>query len=240
MINKIPELKFKMNPSFSDENVSIIIVHRNTPDLLNIAIQSIVTITPSTNYEIIVVDNGSDQESQDFLDEISSHVKVIKNKKNEYWSKAANQGVKAADPNSNFYVFMHSDVVILSPHWIDAMITTANGNDSGLVGLQIAQYEIDTQKVDFLQEWCLLVSKKCWELAGPWEEQLELIGHSFLFTLKAQKQSMNPQWMRQPIVHHYGVTATGNGLDVSIAEQQKEIAMERLPKLLQKIPGLRG
>lgn len=78
-----PELVIPLNDS-TNEVVSIIIVHKDRPALLNICLQSIAVTSFNNNYEIIVVDNGSGPESQAFLDEIEDEVKVIRNEKNIY------------------------------------------------------------------------------------------------------------------------------------------------------------
>ena len=64
-----PELNIKMHDG-SDEQVSIFIVHKDRPEYLNICLQSIAVTSINNNYEIIVIDNNSGQESQDFLDSI--------------------------------------------------------------------------------------------------------------------------------------------------------------------------
>ena len=62
-----PELTLKLNDP-TDEKVSIVVVHRNKPANLNICLQSIAEVTLNSNYEIIVVDDASDdQDSKDFL-----------------------------------------------------------------------------------------------------------------------------------------------------------------------------
>ena len=78
-----PEMSIKMHDG-SDEQVSIIIVHKDRPEYLNICLQSIAVTSINNNYEIIVVDNGSGQETQDFLDTIEKDgIKVIRRSKNE-------------------------------------------------------------------------------------------------------------------------------------------------------------
>ena len=102
--------------------MSIIIVHKDRPDYLNLTLQSIAVNSFNNNYEIIVVDNNSGEESQAFLNEIESDCKVIRNKENLYFSKAANIGAKHASPTSKYFIFLHCDVVILHPAWIDVLI----------------------------------------------------------------------------------------------------------------------
>src|SRR3954471_11505742 len=104
-----PEFTINLHDG-SEEQVSIIVVHKDRPEYLNICLQSIAVTSFNNNYEIIVVDNGSGRESQDFLDDIKDEVKVVRNEKNLYWGPAASKGVAAADRNSKYIVFLHCDV----------------------------------------------------------------------------------------------------------------------------------
>ena len=149
-----PELSVKLHEN-TDEHVSIIVVYKDRPEYLNICLQSIAVTSFNNNYEIIVVDNGSGQESQDFLDEIDGEVKVVRNDKNLYWSAAANKGVQMADKNTKYFIFMHCDIVILNPAWIDLLINVSESQQSGFVGIDTQSYKMGDQKVDFLQEHLL-------------------------------------------------------------------------------------
>src|SRR5271170_170917 len=104
-----PEITLDLHDG-SEEQVSIIVVYNDRPDgksmsYLNICLQSIAVASYNNNYEIIVVDNGSGKESQDFLDDIKDEVKIVRNDRNLYWSAAANRGVAAADKNSKYFIF---------------------------------------------------------------------------------------------------------------------------------------
>lgn len=224
-----PEFSLNLHDG-SDEQVSIIIVHRNRPEYLNICLQSIAVTSFNNNYEIIVVDNGSDKESQAFLDEIEGEVKVVRNKDNKYWSAAANQGVQAADKGSKYFVFMHPDVVVLNPAWLDLLVNVSESQGSGFVGIDQLAYFMQSQKVDFIQEWCLLMTRDCWKDIGPWPEQLPQIGHAFIMTLRAQTRGHKPQVMRNPICHHYRVF----NMDISDFERMTEKAMIDIPKLIRE------
>lgn len=189
----------------TNSQVSIIVVSHNKPDYLNMCLQSIYTMTNLNNFELIVVDNASNAETQEYLDVLESEdVKVIRNKENKYWSAAANQGVAAADPNSHYYVFLHADTIVLDQSWIDILVGLAEGKNSGLVGTKLATLLLNQQtKVDYVQEWCLLVSRKCWEDIGPWPEELPLIGNSFIMTWRAQSKGYKPCVYPKSLVHHY-------------------------------------
>jgi glycosyltransferase involved in cell wall biosynthesis len=225
-----PDLKINLHQN-SEEHISIIIVHKDRPEYLNICLQSIAVTSFNNNYEIIVVDNGSGKETQDFLADIENEVKVVRNEKNLYWSAAANKGVQAADKNSKYFIFMHCDVVVLNPAWLDLLINVSEAQQSGFVGVDTQTYMMGNQKVDFLQEHLLLMTRECWQDVGPWPEQLPQIGMSFLITMKAQNKGHKPQIMKNQIVHHYKIFS----LDISEFERLTEQAMATLPKLLSEV-----
>lgn len=225
-----PDLTVNLHQT-SDEHVSIIIVHKDRPEYLNICLQSIAVTSFNNNYEIIVVDNNSGQESQDFLKEIENEVKIVRNDKNLYWSAAANKGVQAADKNSKYYIFMHCDIVVLNPAWIDLLINVSEAQQAGMIGVETQTYLMGNQKVDFLQEYLVLMTQDCWKDIGPWPEQLPQIGMSFILTMKAQFKGHKPQIMKNQIIHHYKIFS----LDVSEFERLTEQAMATLPKLLSEI-----
>ena len=76
-----PELSINLHDG-SEEQVSIVVVHKDRPEYLNICLQSIAVTSFNNNYEIIVVDNNSGADSQEYLSEIEGEVKVIRNKEN--------------------------------------------------------------------------------------------------------------------------------------------------------------
>lgn len=228
---KRPELNISLD-NYVEDMVSIVIVHKDRPEYLNLLLQSIVVNTHNNNYEIIVSDNNSEQSSQDFLDEIEEgNVKVVRNKENLWWSEAANKGVEVSDKNSKYIVFLHHDVIILNPSWLDMMINVSLGNKSGLIGLEMSSYYIQNSKADFIQEWCMLMTRECWNQIGPWPKELPQIGNSFILTAKAQRKGFSPQVMNNNIVHHNRIFA----MDVSEYERMVENAMITIPKLLREI-----
>ena len=228
-----PELTLNLE-SNSDEQVSIIIVHKDRPEYLNICLQSIAVTSVNNNYEIIVVDNNSGADSQDFLDDIKSEVTVVRTKENLFWSAAANRGAERASKKSKYLIFMHCDVVITNPAWMDLMINVSESSSSGLVGLELQAYFMQSQKVDFIQEWCMMVTRECWERVGPFEERLPQIGSPFVFTVEAQNKGFKPQVMKNIIAHHYRIFA----LDINEYERLIEQAMVMIPQVVREKQGV--
>lgn len=225
-----PELNINLHTG-NEEQISIVVVHKDRPEYLNICLQSIAVTSFNSNYEIIVVDNASGKDSQDFLDEIEGEVKVVRNDKNLYWSAACNKGVEAADKSSKYIVFLHCDVVITNPAWLDLLINVCESHKAGLVGVEMQSYFMQQKKVDFVREWLLLVTRECWEECGPWNEKLPLIGPSFILTLKAQNSGYKPQVMKNQIAHHYKIFS----IDINEFEKLTEQAMVTIPQILKEV-----
>lgn len=222
------EVKIDLARANVQDSVSIVIVHKDKPEYLNIALQSIAVNSINNNYEIIVVDNSSGQDTQVFLDDLEKDVKVVRSDKNLYFSAAANLGFRHADKNSKYIIFLHHDVVILNPAWIDLLINIAEANKSGLVGVEAGSYLIGNQKAEFVQEWCVLITRQCFEKISGFPEQLPLVGNAFISTLRAQQEGFKPQVMKNNIAHHYKVFA----IDVNNFEKLTEEAMALMPKIV--------
>jgi glycosyltransferase involved in cell wall biosynthesis len=238
-----PEIVVNLH-SGSEEQVSIVVVHKDRPEYLNICLQSIAVTSFNNNYELIVVDNGSGKESLDYLDSLGDEVKVVRNEKNLYWAVAANKGAQAADKNSKYIIFLHCDVVVLNPAWIDLLINVSESQNAGMVGVELQSYFMQQQKVDFVQEYCVLFTRECWETIGPWDARynpaaqpgkefdgLPQIGTSFIMTMKAQMKGFKPQVMKNPIIHHYKIFS----LDINEYEKLTERAMSEIPRMLRDV-----
>jgi len=231
------ELIFDGSGQNSEERISIIVVHKDRPEYLNICLQTITITSLANNYELIVVDNGSGQRTQDYLSDLEEDgVKVIRNNENVYWSQAANQGAKAASADSKYLVFMHHDINVINPAWLDLMVNVSESAKSGIVGMNLRRYEMSGQQIPFVDESCMLVSRECWNDVGPFPEELKQEGAPFYFTFKASRMGYNPQAIDQkhtPCVHHYRIFA----LDYSEFERFCETARMTLPNLITDLQG---
>ena len=214
--------------NYSDEQISIIIVHKDRPEYLNLCLQSICVTSFNSNYEIIVVDNGSDKESQAFLDDVEGTVKVIRNEKNLYWSAACNKGANAADKNSKYLIFMHCDIVITNPSWLDLLLNVSESTSSGFIGLDTQNYTVGNQDVGFITDHMIMMTRDCWSDIGPWPEELPQIGTSFVMTIKSQAKGHKPQVMKTPILPHYKIFSLG----INEYEKLQEEAVSILPRLV--------
>lgn len=125
--------------------VSIIIPNKNHVDVLKTCIDSILNITEYDNYEIIIVENGSDEQSIfDYYDEVvekCEKVKVIGWQGEFNFSKVCNFGTQYSD--GEFLLFLNNDTEVLDPRWLELMLGDCQREDVGVVGAKLI-YPDDT------------------------------------------------------------------------------------------------
>lgn len=95
--------------------LSVIIVSFNTKDLIKNCIESVVKNTKGIGYEIIVVDNGSTDDSTAEIKRLKSKyrgvdIRLFENKKNLGFAKANNRGIKKSE--SDYILLLNSDTII--------------------------------------------------------------------------------------------------------------------------------
>ncbi|RLC35941.1 glycosyltransferase family 2 protein [Candidatus Falkowbacteria bacterium] len=90
---------------------SIIIVNYNTKEITKNCIDSIFRNCPGNNYEIIVVDNNSQDNSREFLENnFGNKIKLINNKTNKGFGAGNNRGARTA--MGEYLFFLNSDTLI--------------------------------------------------------------------------------------------------------------------------------
>lgn len=96
-----------------NKQVSIIIVNYNTKELTKNAIQSVFDKTENIDYEIIVIDNASQDGSvEDLKNTFQEKIKIIESKENLGFGRANNLGIKQAQGK---YVFLlNSDTELIN------------------------------------------------------------------------------------------------------------------------------
>ena len=92
-------------------DLSVIIINWNTKKLLDDCLASIFKFTKEITFEVIVVDNGSIDGSQNMVKKKFPQVKLILNKDNLGFTKANNQGIKIA--KGKYILLLNSDTYLV-------------------------------------------------------------------------------------------------------------------------------
>lgn len=102
------------------EDVDIIVCIHNALDDVKNCLQSVLRHT-TPPYRLILVDDGSQPETRDYVREFaeSQGVTLIRNDEAKGYTLAANQGMRAS--SGEFVVLLNSDTIV-SPGWLDRML----------------------------------------------------------------------------------------------------------------------
>jgi len=116
----------------SGPDLSISIVNYNARDYLDRCIQSIKNTVKDHSYEIIVVDNASDDSSVQLISKKYPEITIIQNDANLGFIKANNIGLKRS--KGKYVMSLNNDTVVL-PGAVDKLIEFLDKNhDAGAVG----------------------------------------------------------------------------------------------------------
>ena len=127
--------------------VSLVTLNHNGRDLLTPFFESVHAQTwPVDDLELILVDNGSSDDSVAVVERAYSRVKVIRNDRNEGFARANNQ---AAEVATGRYLALLNNDMRLEPDWVERMVARIEETPADVVcvGSLIASW--DGTRVDF-------------------------------------------------------------------------------------------
>ena len=118
--------------------VSLIIPTRNGLDLLRTCVQSVLALTTYPNYEILIVDNGSDDPATlDWLAGVQAdqRVRVLRDDRPFNYSALNNGAVLHA--RGELLGLLNNDLEVITPDWLDEMVSHALQAGTGAVGARL-------------------------------------------------------------------------------------------------------
>ena len=212
-----------------NKKVSIVVLNYNGKDLLKKCLESIKNKTQYENYEIIVVDNNSTDDSIKMLQKFFTEVKLIQNPKNYGFPKGNNIGTKKALRNGADFILLLNNDTEVTKKWLKEMVRVANSDEKiGIVGSKLILPTGKTQKsccnykyglsrkfapqkrevVDSLVAACMLIKKGVIEKIGFLDENFFPIYYEDVdFCLRAEKVGYKTVYVPQSkVYHHKGIT----------------------------------
>ncbi|MGA9032921.1 MAG: glycosyltransferase [Sulfuricaulis sp.] len=118
--------------------VSLIIPTRNGLHLIRQCVESILKKTSYSNYEILIVDNGSDEPAMlKYLKqlELEKKAQVVRDACPFNYSALNNAAVKVA--RGEIVGLLNNDIEVISPDWLSEMVSHALQPDVGVVGARL-------------------------------------------------------------------------------------------------------
>ena len=118
--------------------VSLIIPTYNAHQITKQAIDSIINKTTYQNYEILLVDNNSDDPtSLAYFDEIAKHSKVTLLKYPHPFNYSAINNFAAKQAKGEILGLINNDIEVINPEWLTEMVSHALRPDIGCVGAKL-------------------------------------------------------------------------------------------------------
>ena len=118
--------------------ISIVIPNKDHVEDLRRCITSIEKKSTWKNYEIIVVENNSVEQSiRDYYKELESDpkVKIVTYEGGFNYSRINNVGVK--ETKGEYLLFLNNDTEVISPDWMEQLLMYAQRKDVGAVGAKL-------------------------------------------------------------------------------------------------------
>ena len=113
--------------------VSIIILNWNNQDVIENCLQSALSQSYA-QCEIILVDNGSTDDSPEIIQKYKDKIQIIKNKKNLGFAQGVNIGIQHS--KGEFIALLNSDAVA-DAAWIEKMVQAIKTSSAGMVASKI-------------------------------------------------------------------------------------------------------
>ena len=128
------QYKVKGNPK-----VSILIPNKDNIKFLKKCIKSILDKTTYSNYEIIIIENNSEEEKTfKYYEEIKKNkkIEILEYKEKGFnYSKIINYGVKNC--KGDFVLQLNNDTEVITPDWLEKFVGYAQRKEIGAVGARL-------------------------------------------------------------------------------------------------------
>jgi GT2 family glycosyltransferase/glycosyltransferase involved in cell wall biosynthesis len=213
---------------------SIIIVSYYNFDYLKQCLDSLWAKTIYPNFEVIVVDNGSEPEVVNYLRQLAAdepRLKLILNNANFGFARATNQGVAIATPESEYLVLLNNDTVV-TRGWLGGLIHYLQKPEIGLVGpvtnsigneamIPVTYTDLDALEsfataytdthchqifeISMLAMFCVALRREVFAKIGPLDEQFGLgMFEDDDYTLRVRHAGYQIVCAEDVFIHHWG------------------------------------
>lgn len=181
------------------EKVSILMLTHNAPRYVELSIRTLVRYTHNVDYELVVVDNASEEPTKNGLkrlhkDGLIQHLTLLEY--NSFFAEGNNIAARQAAEDSTHLLLLNSDVEIKDPNWLSNLLAV---HRQGITAYGVVE---DPLRVD---GYCLLVDAALYRKHTLDENhQFFWANTKFQAALLAEGYSVQGYAEHERYLHHFG------------------------------------
>ena len=219
-LNSSRDIPYLKHRPARPEKVSILMLTHNAPRYVELSIRTLAKHTHNVNYELVVIDNASEQPTKECLNRLRQEGLVHKLTLldyNSFFAGGNNIAARQAADDSSHFLLINSDVEIKDPGWLSNLLAI---HKTGITAYGVVENPL---RVD---GYCLLVD------AGLYREHLLDENHQFFWAvtkfqavLLAKGYSVQGYVEHEKYLHHFGgKSGTGFKSAKGLVVTQEELA----------------
>ena len=214
--------------------ISVIVLCYNQLDYTIKCVESIFNVTAYPNYELVLVDNASSDQTADYLKTVAlnhDNAKIVLNKTNRGFAGGNNDGIAVAD--GEYIVLLNNDTVV-TRGWLTNMLKHFSNDEAvGLVGpvtnsignearINVTYTEQEQMPVfadsytnahmgeeynhhGILAMFCLMISRELYNKVGPLDEHYGIgMFEDDDYSIASEKNGYRNVLAEDVFIHHFG------------------------------------
>ena len=228
--DRYAEIKYKIPALFP--KASIVIVTYNNVEYTRLCLSSIYEKTIYPNFEVIVVDNASNNETVEFLKSFEAehqNIQILYNARNEGFARANNLGIALA--HGDYIVLLNNDTIVTRV-WLSRLINPLRNPQIGLIGsltngvsneahvempftdvaaldafaMEIAKERADVlTPIKMLAMYCMAGRREIFQQIGPLDEQFGIgMFEDDDYSLRVRQAGYKIAVAEDVFIHHFG------------------------------------